>query len=256
MNTKMKTVLVDDDVVMLSELENLLGLYRNFEVEAQFGDVNQAMEYMMSHAADVLFVRLGVGNPMYSGDGSFMVSILGMQKPDLLIVPYSEKAEDAYPMQKLGAAAFLTVPFEAEDFQRLVERLNYLYDLICTKRECRDQSLMVKNRLGYQMVKLDDILYIESSNRRKRMVCADGSEIEILNYTMDELAELLAGGPFFRCYQSFIVNLKKISAIRTDAAKRSYAITLEGYDEEILLSREKQKEIIALLRQRYTMINL
>lgn len=256
MKARMKTVLVDDDTVMVSELENLLELYRSFEVTARFGDVNEAMDYLTSHEADVMFVRLAIGNPMYSGDGSFMVGILSMQKPDLLIVPYSENPGDAYPAQNFGATAFLTVPVEVTDIQRLVCRLEYLFDLICTKRESRDQSLMVKNKLGYQMVRLCDILYIESSNRRKRMICSNGNEIEILNYTMDELAELLAGGPFFRCYQSFIVNLRKITAIRTDAAKRSYGIMLEGYEEEILLSREKQKEIITLLQQRYSDISL
>lgn len=256
MKARMRTVFVDDDVAMQSELENLLELYRNFEVIARFDDVNRAMEFIMSHDVDLLFVRLAVGNPMYSGDGSFMVSILSMQKPDLLLVPYSEDPKDAYPAQNYGATAFFTVPVEVIHFQRMIYRLTYLFDLICIKRESQDRSLMVKNKLGYQLVKLSDILYIESSNRKKRIVCSNGNEIEILNYTMDELDDLLAGGPFFRCYQSFIVNMEKISAVRTDAAKRSYALTLEGYDEEILLSREKQKEIIELLQQRYSNIKL
>ena len=59
---------------------------------------------------------------------------------------------------------------------------------------------------------------------------------------MDELERLLEGSSFFRCYQSFIVNLDKITSIRTDSVSRTYTLSLEGLQEEILLSRENKKK--------------
>lgn len=247
---KMKTVLVDKDVGMRSELANILEMYRLFEVVAEFDDVNLANDYVLSHAVDVLFVCLSVGDPKYSGDGSFMVSYLCTQKPDLLAVPYSEEVKDAYWTQGLGASAFFTIPMDVLRFQQVVQRLSYLFNMICIKRESENRSLMIKNKFGYQIAKFSDILYIECSNRKKKIVCVDGTEIEVLNYSMDELERLLADSSFFRCYQSFIVNLDKVSSVRIDSVKRTYALSLEGLKEEIMLGREKQKEIVERLKQR------
>lgn len=66
----------------------------------------------------------------------------------------------------------------------------------------------------------------------------------------------MEGSSFFRCYQSFIVNLDKITSIRTDSVSRTYTLSLEGLQEEILLSREKQKEVIARLQQRSSNITI
>lgn len=253
---KMKTVLVDKSPAMRSDLANLLEIYHAFQVVAEFDDVNLAIDYILNHPVDLLFVQLSIGDPQYSGDGSFMVSYLFGQNPDLLIVPYSERICDAYHTQNLGASSFFTVPVDITRFQHVIQRISYLFSLICIKRESENRSIMIKNKSGYQIAKFNDILYIESSNRKKKIVCANGSEIEVLNYTMDELERLLEGSSFFRCYQSFIVNLDKITSIRTDSASRTYTLSLEGLDEEILLSREKQKEVIARLQQRSSNITI
>lgn len=253
---KMKTVLADSDERMRNDLANLLEIYQSFEIVAEFDDVNLTTDYIMNHVVDVLFVQLSIGNPKYSGDGSFLVNYLYSQKPDLLMVPYSDKISDAYWTQELGASSFFTVPIDAMRFQRVIQRITYLFGLICVKRESANRSLMIKNKEGYQIAKCSDILYIENSNRKKKIVCTNGNEIEVLNYTMDELEQLLDGSSFFRCYQSFIVNLDKVSSVRIDSSRRTYALMLDGLDIEILLSREKQKEIISRLRQRGSNISL
>ena len=251
-----KTVLVDSSAGMRSSLSNLLDIYRTFRIVAQFDDVNLANDYILNHPVDLVFVQLSIGNPQYSGDGSFMVGFLSSQNPDLLIVPYSDNPRDAYLTQTLGATSFFTLPIDVMHFQRVIQRISYLFELICIKRESENRSIMIKNKTGYQIAKFSDILYIENSNRKKKIVCVNGSEIDVLNYTMDELERLLEGSSFFRCYQSFIVNLDKITSIRTDSVSRTYTLSLEGLQEEILLSREKYAELVALLKGRYARINI
>ena len=253
---KIKTVIVDNDSIMSKNLENLLILYPEFEIIEQFEDINIANEYILNHDVDAVMVKLHAGNPQYSGDGSFLIFNINRYKPDLLIGAYSEDSADAYIAQNAGASVFFKMPFDAFNFQRGISRLTYLYELIRFKKDFKNRSLMVKNKRGLEMVKFSDILYIESSNRRKKMVCINGKEIEILNYTMDELVKILTGEMFYRCYQSFIVNLEKIVSIQTDSSKRNYSLILEGYDGEIILSREKYKEIIALLQERYSNLSL
>ena len=108
---------------MCSNLANLLGIYHTFQIVAEFDDVNLANDYILNHPVDLIFVQLSIENPQYSGDSSFIVSFLSAQNPDLLIIPYSEKACDAYQTQALGATSFFTVPIDVMHFQRVIQRI-------------------------------------------------------------------------------------------------------------------------------------
>src|SRR5699024_2957810 len=58
-----------------------------------------------------------------------------------------------------------------------------------------------------------------------------------------------------RCYQSFIVNLFKVSFIRADGSSKTYAIQFAGYDGEVLLSRDNYPELLTLLKEKYANID-
>lgn len=138
----------------------------------------------------------------------------------------------------------------------LVNRLTYIFELQLIKRECANRSIMIKTRNGYQFTPLADILFIERSGRKNRMVTADGQELILLGYTMGQLEEMLGRSGFYRCYQSFIVNLSRVSAVHADSGAKNYTIRFKDYEGEILLSREKYTEIMSLLKERYAGINI
>ncbi len=150
----------------------------------------------------------------------------------------------------------MKLPFEPLALHALVGRLQYIYELQLTQREAVNRSIMIKTRSGYQLMKLNDILFIERSDRKNRVVTESGREIVLQGYSLGEIESLLAGSGFFRCYQSFIVNLSKVSFIRANSDSKSYAIQFAGYSGEILLSREKYPELVELLRERYVKLNI
>lgn len=89
------------------------------------------------------------------------------------------------------------------------------------------------------------------ANEKNRIVTESGQEIVLIGYTMNEIEEMLSEYSFYRCDQSFIVNLSKISFIKVDNDAKNYAIQSDGYAGEILLSRDKYAEIVSLLKDRY-----
>ena len=140
---------------------------------------------------------------------------------------------------------------------RTVDFCNALADILQqAKREISNRSIMIKTRSGYQLTRLSDILFIERSNRKNHIVTTDGQEISLLGYTMNQLEEMLEGCGFYRCYQSFIVNLSQVAAVRADNDAKIYTIRFKDYEGEILLSREKYAELVALLKGRYAKINI
>lgn len=251
-----RTVLIEKDPDQQQEIENLLGFYHKFEILRTFDDIDEASRFLLAEEVDAVFIRSDVGDPRRTPDGSFLLSYVTQKKPDLLAVLYSPSRDTAYWGLSLGATSAFTTPIDPLVFQRAVERVLYVFDLLQYKRDARARSIMVKTRDGYRMLRLSDILFIERRERKKYIVCADGCEVTVSNYSMDDLEAMLSTSHFYRCYSSFIINLERVERININSDKKLYSITLDGFDGEIILSREKYKELMAVLKKKYSDLTL
>lgn len=253
---KIKVAIVDNEMEVRNELANLLDFYGIFELAAEFDDVNEANDYLLSNEMDVVFINTDAGDPRMSGDGSYLAYNLAANCPDLLIVMYAAQERSASEIYQLHSAEFLRMPFEPFAMQRAVQRIRYLYDLLQYKKQSVQRSIMIKTNMGYRLVDLGDVLFIERINRKNRMVTVEGNEIILSGYSLDELEKLLSVHNFYRCYQSFIVNLSKVSFVKVDNETKNYALTFEGYAGEVAISRDKYNELVRLLREKYANISL
>ena len=253
---EMKAILVDSNAEIKWTLWNFLCVHQIFHLEADMETTEEAAAYIQSHPVDVVFINHQPNHPHTTSAGEYLAALLAQSQPDVQVVVYSTREDDAYWAYRSQCAGFLLIPFDPLSLQMLVKRLTYIYDLQQVKREAMNRSIMIKTHSGYQLTKVQEILFVERSNRRNRIVTESGREIVLLGYTMNELEKMLDGSGFYRCYQSFIVNLSKVSFIRVDNDSKSYAIQFDGYDGEILLSRDKYSEILLLLKERYARINI
>lgn len=249
---EMKLLLVDSDRALRNELWSLLNLYRVFRLET----TEKAMEYILSHEVDVVFINYQPADARKTSTGDYLSALLAQSSPHVQVVIYSDSPEWAYTAYRGQCAGYLLMPFDPPAMQMLVNRLAYIFDLQLSKREASNRSIMIKTRSGYQFTPLADILFIERSGRRNRMVTADGQEIALLGYTMGQLEDMLGRSGFYRCYQSFIVNLSRLSAVHVDSGAKNYTLRFRDYEGEIPLSREKYTEILSLLKERYANIHI
>ena len=253
---EMRLVLVESNAELRGKLWNMLALYRVFRLVAEVETVTEAMNYIASHEVDLVFTNRLPAYANRNSYGAYLSAILAHTNPDIQVVMYSDKEEDAYHACWSQCAGFLLKPFDPLALQMLVNRLTYICDLQQTKRETANRSIMIKTRSGYRLTRIQDILFIERSNRKNRIVTESGEEIVLLGCTMNEIEQMLEGSGFYRCYQSFIVNLSKVSFIRADNDTKNYAIQFHGFDGEIMLSRDRYSEIVSLLKEKYAKINI
>lgn len=253
---RMKLVLVEKDEELRSRLEELLTFYNVFEVAAKFDGINEANEYICLNEVDVVFINLKTGNPAFSGDGAYLAYNISQLKPDTLIVMYSDEEIAASAAFSYCCDEFFILPFDIQVLQRVVEKIKYLFDLLQYKRSSINRSIMIKTKNGYQLVEIDKILFIERVNRKNRMVTVDGKEVFLSGYSLDELEHILEGHSFYRCYQSFIVNLAKVSYVKANNETKNFALIFDGYVGEVMLSRDKYAEVIQLLKSKYAKLTL
>lgn len=248
---EMNTLLVDSNRELRHSLWRLLSLSRAFRLEAELDTTEQAIEYIQSHKVDVVFINLRPADSSKTSTGDYLSVTLAQSHPHIQVVLYADSEQCAYWACRSQCAGFLLTPFDPLALQLLIGRLAYIYDLQQAKKAITGRSIMIKTRSGYRLTRLSDILFIERNNRRNRIVTTDGKEIALLGYTMGQLEEMLSDCGFYRCYQSFIVNLSQVATVRADNEAKNYAILFKGYEGEILLSREKYTELIELLKGRY-----
>lgn len=119
--------------------------------------------------------------------------------PDFALEGYSVKA-----------ASYLLKPVQEEKlFSSLDDALKAITDR-------RKQSIMVKTADGMSRLLLDDILYVEQTERAPRYYMKDGScvvGVTIQTSFQDTIRPLLADKRFYLCGASFVLNLHCIKSI-------------------------------------------
>lgn len=251
-----KTIVVDSNESIRQQVMKIVTFYPSLEIVAQVKTVEQALALLRQTPVDLVISNLEPASAQFSGDGCHLVSMLAEFYPDVQAVLYLEKTEDMQRLTLVSGAGFLLYPFDLFSFQRVMKRVQYIFELQQYKKRAVDRYIFVKTKDGYQRLALDDILFIERLNRRNMIVKSDGSLIYLYRYSMEELENMLADSGFYRCYQSFVVNLSKVEGVYADSEKKNYTIRFKNYDGDILLSRDKYSEFVSILKQRFSNISL
>lgn len=124
----------------------------------------------------------------------------------LYLTSSTDFAIDSYDVR---AFHYLLKPITPEKFFAVLDAAAD----ICTSRQ--NESILIQTANGPRRVLLDEILYIERSNRSMRYIC-DHERIQtrtLRGAFRDAVQELLADPRFVLCGASFLVNLSRIAGI-------------------------------------------
>ncbi len=140
---------------------------------------------------------------------------------------------EAYDIQDIN---YLLKPVTKEALQKLIDRMEH------RKANVREKSLHYRYGGSIHAVAYSNILFISSSGHTVSITCKDGS-IHSAVAKLDDIELQLDSRQFFRCHQSFIVNLYKVDVVsgsdviiagKTVPVSRKYAETLKRRYQEIL----------------------
>ena len=124
---------------------------------------------------------------------------------------------------KLNAIDYLLKPFSYDEFTKATQKVVSLVDLVVRCRaaesaaaqneaEEADQGcISVKADYKTQLVKIADIVYLESAGEYVRLHIEGGQTITTL-FRLKNMEALLPANNFLRVHRSYIVNLKRISS--------------------------------------------
>ena len=191
-----------------------------------FSDGEPLAQAYENGTADFDLILLDI--TMKSCDGLTAAKRIRAAGADVMIVFISASAEYVFSGYEVRAFRYLLKPELVNGFAGVFRD--------CIRELTRSDEVRYAFQTGNQSVSLPvrDILFFESDKRKILVKTAAGREYSFYE-KLDKVEEALAGQDFVRCHQSFLINAKKISAIRQGQAELT-----DG--ELIPISKHRAKE--------------
>ena len=242
---KIRALIVDDEPLARSNLKVLLRQDGDIESIQECGSGAEAVAQIRSVRPDLVF--LDVQMPECGG-----FDVLEILKGDeslpviVFVTAYDEYALRAFDA---GALDYLLKPFDDARFHLAMQRAKQniaAKESIAVKEPAPPElpRLEVRSAGKVAYVQIPDIDWVEAADY---YVCLHvGAKSHLLRKSMAELEQELDPRIFCRIHRSTIVNLRKVSALKVDAAGE-HEVILDG-GQKLRLSRRFRKDLQSRMR--------
>ncbi|RNC83155.1 MAG: DNA-binding response regulator [Balneola sp.] len=241
----MNAFLVDDEPLARDRLRSLLEHSSEFiRIMGESGTASEAIELINTHKPEVVFLDI----QMPGLDGFDVVSLLEKPRPYIVFVTaYDQYAIKAFDVHALD---YLTKPVRLERLQQCLNRLKDISDLKqeqagALEKALKDQQekplhvITAKKGRGIHVLNLDDILYIEATEKLLYAHTPDNKYR--VDGTLDHLEKRLQDGRFVRSHRSFLVNVKHVTEL-IPWFSGTYELKLSN-NAPVPVSRRRVKEV-------------
>jgi two-component system LytT family response regulator len=236
---KIRALIVDDEPLARSNLKVLLRQDRDIESIQECGSGAEAVAQIRSGRPDLVF--LDVQMPECGG-----FDVLAILKGDeslpviVFVTAYDEYALRAFDA---GALDYLLKPFDDARFHLAMQRAKQ--SIAAKELPPETARLEVRSAGKVAYVQIPDIDWVEAADY---YVCLHvGANSHLLRKSMAELEQELDPRIFCRIHRSTIVNLRKVSALKVDAAGEHEVILDSG--RTLRLSRRFRKDLQSRMRE-------
>ncbi len=224
----MNIAVCDDDAGTRRQMKSYLERYQeeqSMELALRFYDSGEAFLKDYPIQIDILFLDIR----MYQVSGMDIAKHIRDMDDDLCIIFISNMTQYALEGYRVHAFDFLVKPFDYEFFKKV-------FSLACRRMERRkNNTIHIKNDSGLFSLQISRILYAETLDH-KLLLHTEQKDV-ICYISLGQLEKKLADSNFFRCHQSFLINLAWVTELRKDS------VQMKGGDI-VPVSRHRRKEFI------------
>ena len=200
MNTKLKCLLLDDELPGLSYLKLLCEQINEIEVVRAFNDPEIFLKEFPGMEFDLCI--LDIEMPTTSG---IEIAKMLEGKPVIFATAYKNYATDAFD---LDAIDYVIKPIKLERLQQAVNKAIQRNN----PKHIRSKNIRVTTDKGIALIDIDQLIYIRTSeidSRDKTALLRDGTRLQLKNISFDKLFSLVPSESFCR------VNKKEMIALNT-----------------------------------------
>lgn len=200
MNTKLKCLLLDDELPGLSYLKLLCEQMPELDVVRAFNDSEVFMKEFSGLEFDLCIMDIEM-----PGINGIQLASLLEGKPVIFTTAYKEYASDAFD---LNAIDYVIKPVKPERLQQAVAKAIQRINL----ESKQNKPLRINTNKGIALLDVSQLVYIRTSeidSRDKTAFLSNGTNLQLKNISFEKLISLLPPNEFCR------VNKKELIAINT-----------------------------------------
>lgn len=247
----MKILIVEDEDLAVKKLQKTLKTVEpDAEVAGVTDSIKNTVEWLQENEApDLILMDIELAD----GQSFEIFNLTEVKSPVVFTTSYDEYALKAF---KVNSIDYLLKPVQKEDLEKAVQKFRNLaakpggqesdinMEAIIKQLQQKLQPkeyrkrFLVKNGQRLVTIEVEDICYFFSDGRLNFFKTADNKKY-IVDYTMDELEDMLDPEKYFRISRSFYVSIKSIERIDDYFGNRLILQLKPAIDKEALVSRER-----------------
>ncbi|TCJ17732.1 response regulator transcription factor [Flaviaesturariibacter flavus] len=253
----MNILIVEDEELAIKKLKKTLAAVdENAVVVGESDSIKGTVSWLEQNPTpDLILMDIELAD----GQSFEIFNQARVTSPVIFVTSYDEYALKAF---KVNSIDYLLKPVQKEDLQQALEKFHAMRNMYkeeaaqSTKLTVEDivrelqQKLQTKEyrkrflvKLGQKLVSIevDEIAYFFSDGRLNFFKTYDNRKF-VVDYTMDELCEMLRPDSFFRISRSFLVSVSSVHQIHDYFGNRLLLELKPEIDKEAVVSREKVSE--------------
>lgn len=252
----MKILIVEDEELAVKKLQKTLNtLDEKIEVIGVTDSIRTTVEWLEKNSLpDLILMDIELSD----GQSFEIFNRLEVKSPVIFTTSYDEHALKAF---KVNSVDYLLKPIQAEELEAALNKYNQMKNMYASDsdntalnveslvnelklklqpKEYRKRFL-VKNAQKLVSIEVDEIAYFFSDGRLNFFKTYDNKKF-VVDYTMDELEDMLSPERYFRISRSFYVSVNSVDQIHDYFGNRLLLHLQPAVDKEALVSREKVTE--------------
>ncbi len=251
-NTKIMNVFIieDEDLAVKKLVKILEGLNRSIAIVGTADSIVGSVEWLGSNPApDLILMDIELAD----GQSFEIFNQIEVGSPVIFTTSYDEYALKAF---KVNSVDYLLKPIQQEELSAALDKfsktqgqakpaikLENLIESLHEKLQPKTyrKRFLVKHANKLLSVEVEEIAYFYSDGRVNFFKTKDNKRI-IIDYTLDELENMLDPEQFFRISRSFFVSIPAVDKIDEYFGNRLLLGLKPASDKEALVSREKVSE--------------
>ncbi|SFC00312.1 DNA-binding response regulator, LytR/AlgR family [Flexibacter flexilis DSM 6793] len=248
----LKVLIVEDEEIAAEKLEWLILRHdANIVVLDKLDSIKSTVRWLENNPApDLIFLDIHLSDGL-----SFeLFKKVKIDVPIIFTTAYNEFAVKAF---EVNSVDYLLKPIKADDIARSLYKYEQLYqqkntpslgfDVNTLLEAIRQQQIPTKAYKSRFLVKLgqriwsvpvEEIAYFFAEDKLIFMVCTDKQKIPV-DYTLDQLGEMLDPALFFKANRQFIVKINSISSIMPYSNSRIKVHLQPPEPRELIISNDR-----------------
>lgn len=250
----MKILIVEDEELAVKKLIKTVNIVdESAEIIGVADSIKSTVEWLENNPApDLILMDIELAD----GQSFEIFNLTEVKSPVIFTTSYDEYALQAF---KVNSIDYLLKPVQKEDLENALNKYRQLRNIYhggeskqedasidrlirelqqkLQPREYRKRFL-VKHAQKLVSIETDEIAYFFSDGRLNFFKTYDNKKY-VVDYTMDELEEMLNPDTYFRISRSFYVAINSIDQIHEYFGNRLLLHLKPAVDKESIVSREK-----------------